>query len=56
MTALLAMQSMPARTVSPVLQGMLADPLDDIRLLAYGILDNHERSVDPANSGGTPEA
>ncbi|SOE94080.1 hypothetical protein SAMN05414139_06882 [Burkholderia sp. D7] len=43
MTALLAMQSMPARTVSPVLQGMLADPLDDIRLLAYGILDNHEK-------------
>jgi len=43
MTALLAMQSMPARTASPVLQGMLADPLDDIRLLAYGILDNHEK-------------
>jgi hypothetical protein len=43
MTALLAMQSMPARTVSPLLQGMLADPLDDIRLLAYGILDNQEK-------------
>jgi hypothetical protein len=43
MTALLAMQSMPARTVSPLLQGMLADPLDDIRLLAYGILDNREK-------------
>ncbi|MFM0083080.1 sugar ABC transporter permease [Paraburkholderia sediminicola] len=43
MTALLAMQSMPARKVSPLLQGMLADPLDDIRLLAYGILDNREK-------------
>jgi polysaccharide biosynthesis protein PelE len=45
MTALLAMQSMPARTVSPLLQGMLADPLDDIRLLAYGILDNREKTL-----------
>ncbi|GJH32787.1 sugar ABC transporter permease [Paraburkholderia hospita] len=45
MTALLAMQTMPARTVSPLLQGMLADPLDDIRLLAYGILDNREKAL-----------
>jgi len=45
MTALLAMQSMPARTVSPLLQSMLADPLDDIRLLAYGILDNREKAL-----------
>jgi hypothetical protein len=45
MTALIAMQSMPARTVSPLLQSMLADPLDDIRLLAYGILDNREKGL-----------
>ncbi|WP_242540544.1 sugar ABC transporter permease [Trinickia mobilis] len=45
MTALLAMQSMPTRTVSPLLQSMLADPLDDIRLLAYGILDNREKQL-----------
>ena len=45
MTALLAMQTMPARTVSPLLQGMLADPLDDIRLLAYGILDDREKTL-----------
>jgi tetratricopeptide (TPR) repeat protein len=45
MTALLAMQSMPARTVSPLLQGMLSDPLDDIRLLAYGILDSREKAL-----------
>jgi hypothetical protein len=43
MTALLAMQSMPTRTISPVLRGMLSDPLDDLRLLAYGMLDNHEK-------------
>jgi hypothetical protein len=45
MTALLAMQSMPVRTISPLLQGMLADPLDDIRLLAYGILDSREKQL-----------
>jgi hypothetical protein len=45
MTALLAMQALPARTVSPVLQEMLADPLDDIRLLAYGSLENKEKAL-----------
>jgi hypothetical protein len=43
MTALLAMQSMPAHTIGPLLRGMLADPLDDIRLLAYGMLDSQEK-------------
>jgi polysaccharide biosynthesis protein PelE len=43
MTALLAMQSMPAHTISPLLRGMLADPLDDIRLLAYGMLESQEK-------------
>ena len=45
MTALLAMQSMPAHTISPLLRGMLADPLDDIRLLAYGMLDSQEKRL-----------
>ncbi|MFM0049402.1 tetratricopeptide repeat protein [Caballeronia grimmiae] len=45
MTALLAMQSMPAHTISPLLRGMLADPLDDIRLLAYGMLDSQEKQL-----------
>ena len=45
MTALLAMQAMPARKVSPLLHHMLADPLDDIRLLAYGILDGREKEL-----------
>jgi len=43
MTALVAMQSMPTRTASPVLRDLLADPVDDIRLLAYGMLDNAEK-------------
>jgi len=43
MTALMAMQSMPSRTVSPVLRSMLNDPLDDLRLLAYGMLDKQEK-------------
>ncbi|MBI0329650.1 sugar ABC transporter permease [Burkholderia plantarii] len=45
MTALLAMQSLPVRTVSPILQEMLADPLDDIRLLAYGSLESKEKAL-----------
>jgi hypothetical protein len=45
MTALVAMQSMPARSASPVLRGLLTDSTDDIRLLAYGILDNAEKQL-----------
>ncbi|WP_414439251.1 sugar ABC transporter permease [Burkholderia sp. 22PA0106] len=45
MTALLAMQSLPVRTISPILQEMLADPLDDIRLLAYGSLESKEKAL-----------
>ncbi|AST32752.2 tetratricopeptide repeat protein [Ralstonia solanacearum] len=43
MTALVAMQTMPTRTASPVLRDLLADPVDDIRLLAYGMLDSAEK-------------
>lgn len=45
MTALVAMQSMPARTASPVLRELLADSTDDIRLLAYGMLDGAEKQL-----------
>ncbi|QET06000.1 MULTISPECIES: lipopolysaccharide N-acetylglucosaminyl transferase [Cupriavidus] len=45
MTALVAMQSMPARTSSPVLRELLADSTDDIRLLAYGMLDGAEKQL-----------
>jgi hypothetical protein len=45
MTALVAMQSMPTRTASPVLRELLADSADDIRLLAYGMLDGAEKQL-----------
>lgn len=45
MTALVAMQSMPARTSSPVLRELLADSADDVRLLAYGMLDGAEKQL-----------
>ncbi|GJG95217.1 lipopolysaccharide assembly protein LapB [Cupriavidus pauculus] len=45
MTALVAMQSMPTRTASPVLRELLADSTDDIRLLAYGMLDGAEKQL-----------
>jgi polysaccharide biosynthesis protein PelE len=44
-TALVALQSMPARTASPILHAMLNDPVDDIRLLAYGMLDKLEKRL-----------
>lgn len=45
LTALVAMQSMPARTVSPLLRELLAESTDDIRLLAYGMLDGAEKHL-----------
>lgn len=44
-TALVAMQSMPMQMVSPLLHALLNDPVDDIRLLAYGMLDKCEKRV-----------
>lgn len=44
-TGLVALQSMPPRTVSPLLHALLSDPLDDIRLLAYGMLDKLEQAL-----------
>lgn len=43
--ALLAVQAMPARLSSPLLRQMLDDPVDDIRLLAYGMLDGREKKI-----------
>lgn len=45
LTALAAMQSMPARTSGPLLRELLADSTDDIRLLAYGMLDGAEKQL-----------
>jgi polysaccharide biosynthesis protein PelE len=43
--ALVAVQDTPARAIGGLLRELLADPTDDIRLLAYGILDNKEKQI-----------
>ena len=43
--ALVAVQDAPARVTGTLLRDLLADPADDIRLLAYGILDNKEKQI-----------
>jgi hypothetical protein len=43
--ALLAVQSLPARVANPLVRDMLSDPSDDLRLVAYGILDAREKSI-----------
>lgn len=44
-SALLAIQDVPAAVTADLLRQMLADPLDDIRLLAYGMLDSKEKAI-----------
>lgn len=43
--ALVAVQDTPARATGKLLRELLADRVDDIRLLAYGILDNKEKQI-----------
>jgi hypothetical protein len=43
--SLLAMQDLPSRVANPIIRDMLADPSDDVRLVAYGILDSREKSI-----------
>ena len=43
--SLLALQGMPPRIANPLLQEMLGDPADEVRLIAYGILDNQEKRI-----------
>jgi tetratricopeptide (TPR) repeat protein len=43
--ALLALQGIPARVSSPMLHDMLGDASDDIRLVAYGLLDSREKKI-----------
>ncbi|MFO1390745.1 MAG: hypothetical protein U1E94_00760 [Agitococcus sp.] len=45
MKALLALQSMPARHASGILREALSDSSDDLRLLAYGMLDSREKQL-----------
>ena len=45
MKALLALQNMPARHASGILREALSDSSDDLRLLAYGMLDSREKQI-----------
>lgn len=45
MRALLSIQDLPSRVANPVIREMLADPSDDVRLVAYGILDGREKRI-----------
>ena len=45
MKALVAVQDTPARATGSLLRTLLADSSDDIRLLAYGILDSKEKLI-----------
>lgn len=43
--ALVALQSVPGRVATPLLRGVLADSSEDLRLLAYGMLDSQEKRL-----------
>jgi tetratricopeptide (TPR) repeat protein len=45
LNALLTVQSMPARMSNPLIREMLSDPSEDLRLIAYGILDTREKTI-----------
>jgi polysaccharide biosynthesis protein PelE len=43
--ALAALQSLPSRITGGLLRDLLSDPVEEIRLLAYGIVDGTEKSI-----------
>ncbi len=43
--ALMAIASTTTPATGPLLREMLADPVDDLRLLAYGLLDRREKAI-----------
>jgi hypothetical protein len=48
MSAMVALQFVSGRVASPLLRTVLADPSEDLRLLAYGMLDTLEKRVNRA--------
>jgi tetratricopeptide (TPR) repeat protein len=46
--ALVSLQNVPTRLASPLLRDLLADPSEDLRLLAYGMLDSREQKLNRA--------
>jgi hypothetical protein len=45
MQALLTLQAVPGRVANPILEELLGDDVDDVRLLAFGMLDNEEKKI-----------
>lgn len=45
MQALLTLQAVPGRVANPILEGLLGDEVDDVRLLAFGMLDSEEKKI-----------
>lgn len=45
MQALLTLQAVPGRVANPILEGLLGDDTDDVRLLAFGMLDSKEKTI-----------
>ena len=46
--ALVALQNAPTHVASPMLRDLLTDGTEDLRLLAYGMLDGHEKRLNAA--------
>jgi len=46
--AMTALQYVSGRVSSPLLRDVLSDPSEDVRLLAYGMLDNQEKRINRA--------
>jgi hypothetical protein len=45
MQALLTLQAVPGRVANPILESLLGDETDDVRLLAFGMLDSAEKKI-----------
>ncbi len=44
-SSMIALQHIPGRVAAPLLRSVLSDPSEDIRLLAYGLLDSQEKRI-----------
>ena len=45
MQSVVALQNMPTSVASPILRNLLGDSTDDIRLVAFGMLDGEEKKI-----------
>lgn len=45
MQSLLTLQTVPNRTANPILENLLSDNTDDVRLVAFGMLDSQEKAI-----------